>query len=168
MAGPVVLGVNHAVLWVSDPQESARFYAEALGLDEVYATENAVFMRSPVSGNDHDLGLMSAERTERARQRRVGLYHLAWEVATLADLAAMRDRLAAMGALVGQSDHHVSKSLYGHDPDGNEFEVMWLVPAARLDGGDGGELDLDAEIERYGADTPTRTLGFVTGADTDR
>jgi catechol-2,3-dioxygenase len=168
MAGPVVLGVNHAVLWVSDPQASARFYAEALGLDEVHAAADAVFMRSPVSGNDHDLGLLRAERTERARERRVGLYHLAWEVATLADLAAMRDRLAAMGALVGQSDHHVSKSLYGHDPDGNEFEVMWQVPAAQLDDGDGGELDLDAEIAHYGADAPTRTLGFVIGADTDR
>jgi catechol-2,3-dioxygenase len=168
MADPVVLGVNHAVLWVADPQASARFYTEALGLDAVSSTVNAVFLRSPASGNDHDLGLMRAERTERARQRRVGLYHLAWEVATLADLTAMRDRLTAMGALVGQSDHHVSKSLYGHDPDGNEFEVMWQVPAELLDDGDGGELDLDAEIGRYGSDTPTRTLGFVTGAETDR
>ena len=26
------------------------------------------------------------------------------------------------------SDHGVSKSLYGADPDGNEFEIMWRVP----------------------------------------
>lgn len=162
MAGPVALGVNHAVLWVSDPQASARFYSEALGLEVTSSSRRAVFLRSPLSDNDHDLGLMRAERSERARERRVGLYHLAWEVATLADLAAMRERLDAMGALVGQSDHHVSKSLYVHDPDGNEFEVMWQVPAELLGDGEGGELDLEGEIERYGPDTPTRTLGFVT------
>lgn len=161
MAEPVALGVNHAVLWVSDPESSARFYVEALGLEITSASENAVFLRSPVSGNDHDLGLMRAQRAERARERRVGLYHLAWEVPTLADLAALRDRLDAMDALVGQSDHHVSKSLYVHDPDGNEFEVMWQVPEELLDDGEGGDLDLDAEIDRYGADTPTRTLGLV-------
>jgi catechol-2,3-dioxygenase len=31
------------------------------------------------------------------------------------------------GALRGQSDHGVSKSLYAADPDGNEFEVMYLL-----------------------------------------
>lgn len=166
MAGPVALGVNHAVLWVVDPEASARFYTEALGLEVTTASDRAVFLRSPMSGNDHDLGLMRAERAERARERRVGLYHLAWEVPTLADLAEIRERLASMGALVGQSDHHVSKSLYVHDPDGNEFEVMWQVPLELLEEGEegeGGELDLAHEIERYGPNTPTRTLGFVTG-----
>ena len=41
----------------------------------------------------------------------------------------MRERLLKLGALVGESDHGVSKSLYGHDPDGIEFEVLWTVPA---------------------------------------
>jgi catechol-2,3-dioxygenase len=30
--------------------------------------------------------------------------------------------------LAGQSDHGATKSLYAKDPDGNEFEVMWMVP----------------------------------------
>lgn len=37
-------------------------------------------------------------------------------------------RRQAAGALVGASDHGANKSLYAHDPDGLEFEVMWLVP----------------------------------------
>jgi catechol-2,3-dioxygenase len=41
----------------------------------------------------------------------------------------MRERLSAAGALVGASDHGANKSLYSRDPDGLEFEVMWLVPA---------------------------------------
>ena len=162
MAEPVALGVNHAVLWVTDPRASARFYSEALGLEIKSESDRAVFLRSPISANDHDLGLMKAERDERARERRVGLYHLAWEVPTLGDLGRIRERLDRMGALVGQSDHHVSKSLYVHDPDGNEFEVMWQVPEDLLADGEGGELDLAAEIDHYGPDTPTRTLGYVT------
>ena len=34
-----------------------------------------------------------------------------------------------LGALVGESDHGVSKSLYAKDVDGNEFEVLWTVPS---------------------------------------
>ena len=60
----------------------------------------------------------------------VGMYHIAWEVPTLHELEAMRERLAKAGALVVMSDHGTNKSLYAHDPDGLEFEVMWLVPAA--------------------------------------
>ena len=44
------------------------------------------------------------------------------------DLAAritdIRARLTTAGALVGSSDHRVSKSLYAKDPSGVEFEVM--------------------------------------------
>ena len=37
-------------------------------------------------------------------------------------------RLRDAGVLIGASDHGVNKSLYCKDPDGLEFEVMWLVP----------------------------------------
>ncbi len=66
----------------------------------------------------------------------------------------MRDRLMKMGALVGESDHGVSKSLYGHDPDGIEFEVVWTVPPE--DWGDYEHeavvqpLDLPAAVARWG------------------
>jgi catechol-2,3-dioxygenase len=85
------------------------------------------------------------------------MYHLAWEVPDLATLAEMRDRLAAAGALVGASDHAVNKSLYARDPDGLEFEVMWLTPAELL-GADEHEviirpLDIEGDIARFGATT---------------
>jgi catechol-2,3-dioxygenase len=38
------------------------------------------------------------------------------------------ETLRRLGSLVGASDHGVSKSPYGKDPDGNEFEVLWTVP----------------------------------------
>ena len=73
----------------------------------------------------------SATRSPPDPEPRVGLYHLAWEVGTLADLADARERLRAAGALVGQSDHRVSKSLYAKDPDltGPELTVTDLRQA---------------------------------------
>ena len=65
--------------------------------------------------------------------------------------------LAERGALVGASDHGTTKALYARDPDGLEFEVSWLVPADLLTPDltmRTAPLDLDAEIARYGADTP--------------
>ncbi len=85
---------------------------------------------------------------------------MAWEVDTLAELATMRDRLRAAGALTGTGDHGSTKALYGRDPDGIEFEVCWLVPdehveeALKPGTALTAPLDLDAVIERYGAETP--------------
>ena len=65
--------------------------------------------------------------------------------------------LTERGALVGASDHGSTKALYAQDPDGIEFEVSWLVPAALLDPDQEAittlPLHLEREIERYGAET---------------
>ena len=97
----------------------------------------------------------------------VGLYHLAWEVGTLAELADARARLADRGALVGASDHRVSKSLYAKDPSGIEFEVMWRVPAEDWEqemraGGMIAPLDLDGELARWGDRATGAAAGSVT------
>ena len=84
-----------------------------------------------------------------------GLYHLAWEVGAIDDLAAARTTLAELGALTGQSDHGATKSLYGQDPDGNEFEVMWMVPRDQWGAHDRraivAPLDLERDVASYGA-----------------
>jgi catechol-2,3-dioxygenase len=54
---------------------------------------------------------------------------------------------------VGASDHGTSKSLYGQDPDGNEFEIVWPVPEAEWRAHPNAgvrPLDLEAEIARWG------------------
>ena len=86
---------------------------------------------------------------------------------TLAELAAVRERLTARNALVGASDHRVSKSLYAKDPSGIEFEVMWRVPAEdwaqeTADGSMIGPLDLEAEIARWGDRVTGAAAGSVT------
>jgi catechol-2,3-dioxygenase len=151
------LGLRHAVLWVTDPQASADFYSEALGLEVTNSFEGGAFLSSPNSATDHDLGLFRA--TEKVGgPRNTGLYHTAWEVATLAELVEAKARLARMGALVGENNHGMSRSLYCQDPDGIEFEIMWEVPVELYDEGDPSNipLDLDADIARWGADRPGR------------
>jgi catechol-2,3-dioxygenase len=154
-----IRGLNHAVLYVRDARRSARFYRDVLGFREKVSLPNAVFLQAPDSDNDHDLavfGIGDQAGESAAGRATVGLYHLAWEVPTLADLRDHATRLADAGALVGASDHGTTKALYAKDPDGLEFEVSWLVPHELLT--EAGEmttrpLDLDAEIERYGPDT---------------
>jgi len=155
--GMATLGMRHAVLWVDDPHRSASFYGEALGLDVKNSTADAVFMSSPDSATDHDLGLFRAAEPA-ADDRGVGLYHIAWEVGTLAELVDAQERLHHMGALVGENNHGTSRSLYCQDPDGIEFEVMWELPVELYDENDPSNvpLDLDADIARWGADRPGR------------
>ncbi|MFQ5947945.1 MAG: VOC family protein [Acidimicrobiia bacterium] len=147
--------LNHAVLFVSDVESAVDFYQGVLGLEVISQQGQMAFLRAPQSENHHDLGLfgLGAEASRPAR-RSVGLYHLAWEVGTIDELAAARETLLAAGAYVGESDHGATKSVYGSDPDGNEFEVMWLVPRSQWGEFDRRAvtrpLDLDAELERYG------------------
>src|SRR5438270_661856 len=155
--------LNHAVLYVRNVERSVKFYEEALGFTVAASFPGAAFLQVPESRNDHDLGLFevgAGAADNPAGKGAVGLYHLAWEVETLSELQQVAERLSAMDALVGASDHGTTKALYAHDPDGIEFEVSWLVPADRIDDAvlaakaTTKRLDLDAEIARYGADTP--------------
>jgi catechol-2,3-dioxygenase len=161
-----VTRLNHAVMYVSDVRRSVAFYQDVMGFEPVSmlpaGSGGAAFLRASGSTNDHDLGLFevgaSAEPSQ-AGHGQVGLYHLAWEVDTLAELQRTAERLQEAGALVGASDHGTTKSLYAKDPDGLEFEIVWLIPADRLEEADLakrtsiGPLDLNAEVARFGAET---------------
>jgi catechol-2,3-dioxygenase len=148
--------LNHAVLYVRDVARSVAFYERAFGFQVIDGDPQgrAAFLRSSFADNHHDLGLFQVGAAAPGPPPgAVGLYHLAWEVDSITDLVAARDLLAEMGALVGASDHGASKSLYGRDPDGIEFEVMWSVPREvweQLDHGTTEPLDLEAELARWG------------------
>jgi catechol-2,3-dioxygenase len=149
--------LNHAVLFVRDVDVATEFYRSVFGFRALPrpAGMRAAFLRTDAGSNHHDLGLFEVgPQATRPPRGSVGLYHLAWEVETIEDLAALADALRDRGALTGMSDHGVSKSLYGRDPDGNEFEVMWAVPREAW-GEHAGEavvlpLDLESELRRWG------------------
>lgn len=160
--------LNHAVLFVTDLERAVRFYADVFGM-EVIAREpraNAAFLRLPRSGNHHDLGLFGLGADAGPKRRGVGLYHLAWQVDTIDELAGARDAILEAGAYTGESSHGATKSLYGADPDGNVFEIMWMLPrdqwgeyehAAPID-----HLDLDAEVRQWSGVSTAGSLGSAS------
>lgn len=125
-----VTRLNHAVLYVRELDRAVDFYRRAFGFEEI-AREGGrmAFLRAAGTENHHDLGLMEVGANAPSPPRgATGLYHLAWEVGRIEDLSDAAAVLAELDALTGMSDHGATKSLYGADPDGNEFEIMWMVP----------------------------------------
>lgn len=154
--------MNHAVLYVRDAEMSVQFYETVLGFRRVIQdpANRFAFLRAPASANHHDIAFFTVGDSagpSAAGRSTVGMYHIAWEVPTLAELEEVRERLAAAGALIGASDHAVNKSLYAKDPDGLEFEVMWLTPPEQWGAEESQAivrpLDLDGDKARFGADT---------------
>jgi catechol-2,3-dioxygenase len=157
--------LNHAVLFVADLERSISFYSEAFGMT-VMAREpraNAAFLRLARSGNHHDLGLFGVGAQAPRPRGSLGLYHLAWQVDTIEELEEARLTLANLDAYTGESSHGATKSLYGADPDGNEFELMWMLPrdqwgpyesSAPID-----HLDLPGEVRRWSG---VRTAAHIT------
>jgi catechol-2,3-dioxygenase len=155
--------LNHAVLFVADLERSISFYSAAFGMT-VMAREpraNAAFLRLRRSGNHHDLGLFGVGNQPSRPRGALGLYHLAWQVDTIEELEQARLILADLGAYTGESSHGATKSVYGKDPDGNEFEVMWMLPKAHW-----GEFENAAPVERLDLPGEVRRWGGVrTGAE---
>jgi catechol-2,3-dioxygenase len=150
------LNLNHSVLFVTDVDRARDFYTGVLDF-EVLTEEpgmRAVFLTAPGSTNHHDLGLFGGAAA-KGREHTAGLYHLAWEVADVEDMIYFRDKLRTNSALTGQSHHGVTISLYGADPDGNQFEIMWTLPrdawGEYADKGAVMPLDLEAEVARWTA-----------------
>ena len=171
--------LNHAVLFVADVERSVRFYTETFGM-EVIAREpraQAAFLRLPHSGNHHDLGLFgvgtaggppprSGGRSGPERRGAIGLYHLAWQVDTIEELAEARQALADARAYTGESSHGATKSVYGADPDGNEFEIMWMLPREEWGAYENSApidvLDLAGELRRWAGVRTADPVGSVS------
>src|SRR5688572_33311026 len=98
-----VARLNHAVLYVRDATAAAEFYGRVFGFEVVESAfgGRAVFMRSPKGDNHHDLGLFSVgPDAPRAPRGSTGLYHLAWVVSTIDDMAVDEKVLSEDSALV--------------------------------------------------------------------
>ena len=126
--------LNHVALKVRDLDASVDFYTRVMGFTEDvgrFGNDVIAFLRAPGSTNHHDLALLKiGPKATDASARAVGLFHCAWEVDNLRDLVTARDRLNAEGCFQSQADHGATKAVYGTDPDGNTFEITWILPRA--------------------------------------
>ncbi len=152
--GFTVSKLDHAVLYCSDVAKSKTFYTGVFGMKVVVDAQGMCLLRAGSDEQHHDLGLFPAHHGEKATRGGPGLFHLAWKVNSIDELAEARKVLQEAGALTGESSHGATKSLYGVDPDNNEFEIAYTIP--REDWGQWENsgivepLDWQAELEKYG------------------
>ena len=159
--------LNHAVLYVRDVERSVAFYTDVLGFRvlNVRPTDSAAPPSCRRRGRPTTTtsGCSRSGRTRRPHRRGgAGPWgSTTWPGRSTRwrSWSGSRPGCRRRGALVGASDHGTTKSLYGKDPDGLEFEIAWIVPADQIDDGAVearkriGRLDLTAELARYGAET---------------
>jgi catechol 2,3-dioxygenase len=119
--------LGHVVFYVRDLQASVDFYTRAVGLElrGLIFNQRAAILTG--GSTHHELLLIQVGDAQGPLHGlRIGLYHVGWKVGdSLDSLRAARQRVEDAGySIDGMSDHHVSQSLYLHDPDGNELELF--------------------------------------------
>ncbi len=128
MGSPTATGIptqlGHIALRVRDVERAVKFYSEILGLRVRNQGRGGAFLGIRADAS-HELALfpLPAEAAGPDPQR-VGMYHMAWEMASFAELEQLHQRLLAHGAqIVGYSDRQCNVMFL--DPDGNELEAIW-------------------------------------------
>jgi catechol-2,3-dioxygenase len=118
---PTMLG--HIALRVRDVPRAVAFYRDALGL--TVRTEGKVAFLGSRPDASHEIALFPVgAEAEGPDPKRVGMYHMAWEMASFEDLQKLHTRLVEQNVkIVGYSDGQCNVMF--HDPDGNELEAIW-------------------------------------------
>src|SRR5262245_42160986 len=109
---------------VRDPQGSAKWYAEALGMEVMNYSPQMEMAFLSFGTLDQDIALIKAP--EGVATGSPGLTHTAMAIDGGPDeLKEIYHRVRAAGAAIEMTaDHGVSKSFYFFDPDGNRLEVF--------------------------------------------
>jgi len=123
--------------------------------DQVASTGPTASASVPVARLNHAvLYVRELDRSVDFYQRAFGFQEIAREGGMMAFLRASAHVLSELRALTGASDHGATKSLYGRDPDRNEFEIMWMVPREQWgeyeNRGIIAPLDIEKEVARFG------------------
>ena len=144
-------GYNHIDLGTRDMEGTRRFYEDVMGFplaraDLVEVEGEGCYRHFFFDlGGGQLLGFFSAEDVEGAPEFdtsinrglgvRDGTYHFAFQADSLAELEAIKNRLAKHGVEVrGPYDHEGwSKSIYFKDPNGLQLEYCHLTRAFTAD-----------------------------------
>lgn len=116
--------IGHAVLYVSDPELSAQWYCEVLGMEIVIEAPQIPACFLSFGRRDHDLALFKRAGAGDLGGREYN--HLAFELdGNIEDLKHLRRRLTDKGVTItGTVDHGISYGVYFLDPDGHQLEVF--------------------------------------------
>jgi catechol-2,3-dioxygenase len=175
----------HVGLWATDVATQTRFYRQVLGFHlrstEVISSDEAEFEEAntflSLGDEYHSLGVFSDPRETSGNGHQTHLHHMAFEVDTDAEIAALAARLQQSGIELTlaprDGDSEQSDTLWFNDPDGNRIEIsvasedMLNLPAA---GGEGHRTRLRPQALQHLAlrtmnleemvDFYTEALGF--------
>jgi len=131
--------IGHVAFRVADLQKSKDFYTKVLGFEllEEDPEHGGVFLTLPGLGNTLDLFQSTDVQASSAHGdlrsfSGVGSHHTAFAVNTEDDLKSAYAHLQDCGVEVLRLvDHGNQRSVYFHDPDGNNLEVVWERPNSR-------------------------------------
>lgn len=116
--------LGHVVLYVTDLEKVAGFYARTLGFREI--DRGRGFAAFSSGRTHHEMLLIEVGGvSDRPARPRPGLYHIGFKIGDGADAArrAYRELRERGVTIVGTADHGVTHSIYVEDPDGNELEL---------------------------------------------
>lgn len=116
--------LGHVHLKVSSLERSLRFYQDLFQLQlKERVGDRFAFLSS--SQAHHDIALQAlGDRASRPAPGATGLYHVAFELPSRADLDDFAHELDRQGIRFQAVDHGISQALYFDDPDGNGLEVF--------------------------------------------
>jgi catechol-2,3-dioxygenase len=119
---PTQLG--HIALRVRDLDRAVAFYRDVVGLTLKSRNERAAFLGIRADAS-HEVALFPLpEDAPGPEANRVGMYHMAWEMPSFAELERFHERLVTHHATItGYSDRQMNVMFL--DPDGNELEALW-------------------------------------------
>lgn len=119
--------LRHVAVQVEDPEATAAFYCDFLGLTLVGRSSNPVagdmiFLSGDRSEEDHELQLISRAAAE----------HVAFRVESLSALKSLYAQARAKGIPIALTGNHgTSVSFFVREPGGKLAEVYW--PTGRTD-----------------------------------
>ena len=115
--------LGHVVIKVRDLKVAEQFYNQLLGIP-IQSRSEAEQMTFFTLGQHHDFAVIAiGAEAAPANADAVGTHHIAFKVGGIDALREAKTRLEAEGVTVAPVDHHVTKSLYFSDPDGNALEL---------------------------------------------
>ncbi|HWC30757.1 MAG TPA: VOC family protein [Dehalococcoidia bacterium] len=143
--------VGHVALSVANEDKSRAFYRDVMGFDvsEQDPEHGGTFMT--LGDNFHTIDVFPNAEPESApkpQRNQVGLFHIAFEVGSYADLRDAYCTLQNHSVPISHCTDHVSqRSIYFSDPDGNRLEIYYEIPDALGRYKDVGRGDEDVPLE---------------------
>lgn len=119
--------LSHVALRVRNIDRAVDFYTQVVGLSLRNRRDSAAFL-GVRADSSHELALFAlGDHAADPDPERVGMYHMAWEMASFAELEQLHERLLASGTRVAGYSGRACNVMF-LDPDGNELEAFWEPP----------------------------------------